>query len=107
MRNGGSHIKKRKKKAMSENKRTRSFRCSDSLWQFVEQTAGDQSKKPTEVVIEALAAHCGELIRKDRQLTAQQVTSLLTKLDRMESELASVRKVVGKAEHEPTNENTS
>jgi len=93
---------------MSENKRTRSFRCSDTLWQFVEQTAGDQSKKPTEVVIEALAAHCGELIRKDRQLTAQQVTSIVTKLSALEKELASVRQVVGKAEkHEPENENTS
>jgi len=93
---------------MSENKRTRSFRCSDSLWQFVEQTAGDQNKKPTEVVIEALAAHCGELIRKDRQLTAQQVTSIVTKLKALERELASVRQVVGKRENnEPKNENTS
>lgn len=94
---------------MNENKRTRSFRCPDPFWNLVEKMATDQDKKPTDIIIEALAAHCGELIRKDRQLTAQQVTSLVVKCDKLEKELASVRQVVGErsSEHERENENTS
>ncbi len=95
---------------MNENKRTRSFRCPDAFWSLVEKMAKDQNKKPTDVIIEALATHCGELIRKDRQLTAQQVVSLLSKCDKLEKELISVQEIIGrKAEHEPVkrkNENT-
>jgi len=98
-----------KKKAMNENKRTRSFRCPDPFWKLVEQMAADQDKKPTDVIIEALASHVGELIRKDRQLTAQQVTSLVMKCDKLEKEIANVRQVVGdrSSEHERKNETTS
>ena len=97
------------KKAMSKNKRTRSFRCPDPFWNLVEKMAKDQDKKPTDVIIDALASHVGELIRKDRRLTAQQITSLVVKCDKLEKELASVRQVVGErsSEHEPENENTS
>ena len=86
----------------NQNKRTRSFRCSDALWTLITKSAEDAEKKPSEVVTEALAAHCGELIRKDRQLTGQQVTSLVVKLGKMESELQKMKEAVG---HERTNKN--
>ena len=88
---------------MSNNKRTRSFRCSDTLWTLIAKTADDAGKKPSEVVTEALAAHCGDLIRKDRQLTGQQVTSLVIKLEKMEAELLKMKDAIG---NERKNQNT-
>ena len=87
---------------MSNNKRTRSFRCSDTLWGLIENTAAESGKKASEVVTEALAAHCGDIIRKDRQLTGQQVTHLIIKLEKMESELERMKGTIG---YEPKNQN--
>ena len=85
----------KREKAGSGKKRTRSFRCSDPLWEIVEKTAVDQGKRPTEVIIEALASHVGELIRKDRKLTAAQVTAMVGKVDRLENELGKVKDLLG------------
>tara|TARA_R110002020_G_scaffold472161_1_gene699872 strand:+ start:406 stop:687 length:282 start_codon:yes stop_codon:yes gene_type:complete len=88
-------------------KKTRSFRVSDSLWAMIEQTAQEQGKKPSEIIIAALASHVGDVIRRDKSLTNQQVTSIMSKVDRLEGELSKVKTMLGKHHDEPTNSNTS
>lgn len=86
-------------------KKTRSFRVSDSLWGMIEQSAQEQNKKPSEIIIEALASHVGEVIRRDRSLSNQQVTALMLKVSKLETELTKVKHIL--TEHEPTDCNTS
>ena len=87
-------------------KKTRSFRVSDSLWAMIEQTAQEQGKKPSEIIIAALASHVGDAIRRDKSLTNQQVTSLMSKVERLEGELYKVKTMLGKHDEQP-NPNTS
>jgi uncharacterized protein (DUF1778 family) len=83
-----------------EKKRTRSFRCPDKLWEFVEDMANAENKKPTDIVIDAVSSHVGDLIRKDRQLSNQQITSIMMKLDKLQKELNSVSETVGERSNE-------
>ena len=79
---------------MEIKKKTRSFRVSDTLWQMVESTAEEQNKKPSEIIIEALASHCGEIIRRDRKLSNQQIETILSKVASLENEAAQIKGVI-------------
>ena len=93
---------------MEPKKRTRSFRVSDPLWEMVENLATEQEKKPSTVITEALASHVGEIVRRDRSLSNQQITGLLTKVGRLESELSKVKKLLHQGGNsERKNQNTS
>tara|TARA_Y100000310_G_scaffold344260_1_gene456045 strand:- start:479 stop:754 length:276 start_codon:yes stop_codon:yes gene_type:complete len=88
---------------MSEkNKRTRSFRIDDSLWAIVDQTAVEQNKKPSEIIIAALVHYVGDIIRHDRKLSAKQIVSILGKIDKMTKELERINKTIGNYEPENT-----
>lgn len=90
-------------------KKTRSFRVSDPLWEMVETMAAEQAKKPSAIITEALASHVGEVIRRDRSLSNQQITGIMSKVERLEDELSKVRNLLltNGTNNERKNENTS
>ena len=81
---------------MNQVKSTKSFRVSDGLWELVEKTAAEQGKKPSEVIVESLASYCGEVIRRDRALSNQQVASLMVKVSALERETQKIKGVLQK-----------
>jgi len=81
-------------------KKTRSFRVNDTLWQMVEQTAANQDKKTSDVIVEAIASHVGEIIRKDRSLSNQKIAEILTHVSGLEKELDQVRTMLAQKNDE-------
>tara|TARA_R100001129_G_scaffold26203_1_gene17485 strand:- start:11396 stop:11647 length:252 start_codon:yes stop_codon:yes gene_type:complete len=76
---------------MNQIKQTKSFRVSDGLWELVEKTAAEQGKKPSEVIVESLASYCGEVIRRDRALSNQEIASLMIKVKAIEAETQKIK----------------
>lgn len=80
-----------KTQQMNQVKQTKSFRVSDGLWELVEKTAAEQGKKPSEVIVESLASYCGEVIRRDRALSNQEIASLMIKVKAIEAETQKIK----------------
>ena len=77
------------------SKQTRSFRCDDVIWQLIESTAKKQNKSNTDVLLEAVVNHVGNVIKKDKQLSASQLVDLMSQVKSIENEMAQIKKVLG------------
>lgn len=85
-------------------KKTRSFRVNDTLWQMVEQTAAKQNIKTSDVIVEAIASHVGEIIRRDRSLSNQKIAEIMTHVSGLEKELDQVRSMLSQGQQDKTDE---
>ena len=75
--------------------KTRSFRCDDVIWQLIENTAQKQGKSNTDVLLEAVVGHVGNVIKQDKRLSAQQLVKLMSQVQSIEAEMAAIKQVLG------------
>ena len=51
----------------------------------------EQGKKPSEIIVESLASYCGEVFRRDRALSNQEVASLMIRVKAIEAETKKIK----------------